>query len=84
MANGRDHELIPLHRLWGLTVAPKTGQQAREKNDALLSAAGWHVCDTAAANIHAARGVAIRDTSVFLTRDRSREYASLSFLSYTE
>ena len=27
----------------------------------LLEAAGWHVCDAAAANIHAARGVAIRE-----------------------
>jgi type I restriction enzyme, R subunit len=29
--------------------------------DALLVAAGWHVCDMAQANIHAARGVAIRE-----------------------
>lgn len=36
-------------------------QQAREEIDRLLSAAGWHVCDAAAANIHAARGVAIRE-----------------------
>ena len=34
---------------------------AREKSDALLASAGWHVCDAAAANIHAARGVAIRE-----------------------
>jgi type I restriction enzyme, R subunit len=27
----------------------------------LLEAAGWHVCDASAANIHAARGVAIRE-----------------------
>lgn len=27
----------------------------------LLKAAGWHVCDISAANIHAARGVAIRE-----------------------
>ena len=27
----------------------------------LLMAAGWHVCDASAANIHAARGVAIRE-----------------------
>lgn len=27
----------------------------------LLKTAGWHVCDTVAANIHAARGVAIRE-----------------------
>jgi type I restriction enzyme R subunit len=36
-------------------------QQARENIDALLIAAGWHVCDAAIANIHAARGVAIRE-----------------------
>ncbi|TCS71779.1 type I restriction enzyme R subunit [Sulfuritortus calidifontis] len=35
--------------------------QARENIDKLLQAAGWHVCDAAAANIHAARGVAIRE-----------------------
>ena len=27
----------------------------------LLKAAGWHVCDAAAANIHAASGVAMRE-----------------------
>jgi type I restriction enzyme R subunit len=36
-------------------------QQAREEIDRLLLAAGWRVCDLAAANIHAARGVAIRE-----------------------
>ncbi len=36
-------------------------QRARVSIDALLSAAGWHVCDMAHANIHAARGVAIRE-----------------------
>ena len=35
--------------------------EARENIDALLSAAGWHVCDASTANIHAARGVAIRE-----------------------
>lgn len=35
--------------------------EARENIDQLLSAAGWHVCDAAKANIHAARGVAIRE-----------------------
>ncbi|MES2366202.1 MAG: hypothetical protein V4563_09950 [Pseudomonadota bacterium] len=40
---------------------PQPEQQAREKIDQLLSAAGWHVCDAAAASIHAARGVAIRE-----------------------
>lgn len=34
---------------------------AREKIDALLAQAGWHVCDADATNIHAARGVAIRE-----------------------
>jgi type I restriction enzyme R subunit len=36
-------------------------QQAREEIDRLLAAAGWRVCDLAAANIHAARGVALRE-----------------------
>ncbi|TRZ98927.1 MAG: DEAD/DEAH box helicase [Rhodocyclaceae bacterium] len=36
-------------------------QQAREEIDRLLVAAGWRVCDLAEANIHAARGVAIRE-----------------------
>ena len=36
-------------------------QQAREEIDRLLAAAGWRVCDLAEANIHAVRGVAIRE-----------------------
>ncbi len=36
-------------------------QSARSKIDALLAAAGWAVQDAAAANIHAGRGVAIRE-----------------------
>jgi type I site-specific restriction endonuclease len=32
-------------------------QQARVNIDALLSAAGWHVCNMADANIHAGSGV---------------------------
>lgn len=36
-------------------------QAARHKIDSLLQAAGWHVCDVADADIHAARGVAIRE-----------------------
>ena len=36
-------------------------QKARVSIDALLVQAGWHVCDMAQANIHAARGVAIRE-----------------------
>jgi len=35
--------------------------RARQNIDALLTAAGWHVCNTADANIHAAIGVAIRE-----------------------
>ena len=35
--------------------------KARVSIDALLVAAGWHVCDMGQANIHAARGVAIRE-----------------------
>jgi type I restriction enzyme, R subunit len=36
-------------------------RQARENIDALLQAGGWHVCNASDANIHAARGVAIRE-----------------------
>jgi type I restriction enzyme R subunit len=36
-------------------------QEARRKIDQLLTQAGWVVCDANAANIHAARGVAIRE-----------------------
>jgi len=35
--------------------------KARISIDALLAAAGWHVCDMGQANIHAARGVAVRE-----------------------
>ena len=35
--------------------------RARQTIDALLTQAGWHVCNVADANIHAARGVAIRE-----------------------
>jgi type I restriction enzyme R subunit len=42
-------------------LASQPEQQARSNIDALLEAAGWHVCDAAEANIHAARGVAIRE-----------------------
>lgn len=35
--------------------------KARVSIDALLVAAGWHVCDMAQANIYAALGVAIRE-----------------------
>lgn len=36
-------------------------QKARVNIDALLQQAGWHVCDMAHANIHASRGVALRE-----------------------
>lgn len=36
-------------------------QKARVSIDVLLKQAGWHVCDIAHANIHAARGVALRE-----------------------
>ena len=36
-------------------------EHARKHIDALLLAAGWHVCDVSDANIHAAKGVAIRE-----------------------
>ncbi|MDP3617871.1 MAG: DEAD/DEAH box helicase family protein, partial [Rhodoferax sp.] len=36
-------------------------QKARVSIDALLQQAGWHVCDMNDANIHAARGVALRE-----------------------
>ena len=35
--------------------------EAREQIDAMLDAAGWAVQDAAKANIHAARGVALRN-----------------------
>ena len=35
--------------------------KARLTIDALLQQAGWHVCNMAEANIHASRGVAIRE-----------------------
>ena len=35
--------------------------RARQTIDALLTAAGWHVCNVSDANIHAATGVAIRE-----------------------
>jgi type I restriction enzyme R subunit len=45
-----------------MTPAPEA--EARLKIDKLLEAAGWLVCDGKAANIHAARGVAIREFSL--------------------
>jgi hypothetical protein len=40
---------------------PPPELHARETIDRLLTAAGWHVCDADKANIHVARGVAIRE-----------------------
>jgi type I restriction enzyme R subunit len=42
-----------------MTPAPE--QEARQKIDQLLEAAGWVVQDYKAANIHAGRGVALRE-----------------------
>ena len=38
--------------------------RARQTIDVLLMQAGWHVCSTGDANIHAAPGVAIREFEV--------------------
>ncbi|MEF8753455.1 MAG: hypothetical protein V5B60_05865 [Accumulibacter sp.] len=35
--------------------------EARRRIDTLLVAAGWQICDASAADIHAARAVAIRE-----------------------
>ena len=45
----------------GRPVGPTLEQQARAGIDRLLTAAGWSVQDVAQANIHAARGVALRE-----------------------
>jgi type I restriction enzyme R subunit len=42
-------------------LVPQPEQQARIAIDKLLAAAGWSVCDASQANIHASRGVAIRE-----------------------
>lgn len=42
-------------------MAPNPEERARQTIDALLKAAGWHVCDASDTNIHAARGIAIRE-----------------------
>ena len=36
-------------------------RKTREEIDELLHTAGWHVCDADKANLHAARGVTIRE-----------------------
>ena len=43
---------------------PQPEQQARTTIDALLTAAGWHVCDVDAANIHAASRLAKTETNL--------------------
>ena len=45
-------------------MTKKPEEEAREKIDSLLDGAGWHVCDLKDANIHAHRGVAIREFSL--------------------
>lgn len=42
-------------------MAPQPEQQAREEIDRLLALAGWQVFDVDQANIHAGRGVALRE-----------------------
>ena len=42
-------------------VPPNPEEQARETIDRLLKAAGWHVVNRDQVNIHAARGVAVRE-----------------------
>ena len=42
-------------------MATHPEQTARQRIDSLLTQAGWTICDAAEANIHAARGVAIRE-----------------------
>lgn len=44
-----------------MSPAPNPEAFAREEIDRLLRAACWHVCDMSDANIHAARGVALRE-----------------------
>jgi type I restriction enzyme R subunit len=39
----------------------KPEERARVLIDELLVAAGWHICDMAQVNVHAAQGVAIRE-----------------------
>jgi type I restriction enzyme R subunit len=59
--NPQSYAKIPHITNKGGVLAPQPEQQARGNIDVLLKAAGWHVYDAAAANIHAARGVAIRE-----------------------
>jgi len=50
--------------------------QAREEIDRLLTAAGWFVCGVKDANIHAARGVAIREFEL------ARGFGTADYLLY--
>lgn len=52
--------------------------KARQAIDALLEQAGWHVCDMADANIHAARGVALREFPL------NPGYGSADYLLYVD
>lgn len=47
-------------------------QKARVSIDALLVAAGWHVCNVADANIHATTGVAIREVETDANPQRAK------------
>ncbi len=47
-------------------MAPQPEQQARGNIDALLKAAGWHVCDADKANIHAAGVIEAKKEGVTL------------------
>jgi len=42
-------------------LAPEPEKEARELIDKLLTQAGWVICNANLANIHASRGVAIRE-----------------------
>ncbi len=59
-------------------MVPQPEQQARETIDKLLTLAGWLVCDAAQANIHATRGVAIREFPLI------REYGEADYLLYVD
>lgn len=50
-------------------------QKARVSIDALLVQAGWHVCNVADANIHAATGVAIREVETEVDTNLQRAQA---------
>lgn len=54
---------IPIHygAIKGPTVTKSPEQEAREVIDRLLNLAGWAVQDVKCANIHARRGVALRE-----------------------